>query len=119
MIKDEGIAELVGLALENWRFARVFERALAKMAPADVKKFSNSHSFFLKRTSQALDKFGIRVVSLEGKAYSEGQPVSVVNSDEFEGLDHLIIEQMVEPILMGPDGVYRAGSVRLKALETK
>ena len=52
-------------------------------------------------------------MSLEGQSYDPGMAVSALNIADFGPDDVLIIDQTVEPIVMGPDGLVRGGTVML------
>lgn len=41
-----------------------------------------------------------------------------VNIEEFEANDTLVVDQMLEPILMGADGLVRSGTVTLRKAGT-
>ena len=41
-----------------------------------------------------------------------------LNIEEFEPEDALIVDQMLEPIIMGPNGVIRTGTVTLRKGES-
>ena len=43
--------------------------------------------------------------------------VSALNIEDFDAEDTLLIDQMVEPIIMGPDGLLRSGTVMLRKIE--
>ena len=69
--------------------------------------------YFLKKIEDGLDAFGLRIVSLEGQPYDPGMAVSALNIADFEPEDPLIVDQMVEPVVMGPEGLVRGGTVML------
>ncbi len=41
-----------------------------------------------------------------------------LNIEEFDSQDALVVDQMLEPIIMGPDGVIRTGTVTLRKVES-
>lgn len=104
---------LIDISIEGWRFARVFRRMAAKLDVGDAPRYANQARYFLKKIDDGLECFGLRIVSLEGKPYDSGMAVSALNIADFGPDDLLIIEQMVEPIVMGPDGLVRGGTVML------
>ncbi len=104
---------LIDISIEGWRFARVFGRVLSKLEVGDAPRYANQARYFLKKIDDGLEGFGLRFVSLEGEPYDPGMAVSALNIADFGPDDVLIIEQTVEPIVMGPDGLVRGGTVML------
>ena len=105
---------LLDLALEAWRFQKLFSRAMQKMDAGEALRFANQHRYFGRRIGECLGEVGLRIVSLEGQPYSAGHPVTAVNVSDFGPDDELVIDQMIEPIVMDVAGLVRAGSVTLR-----
>lgn len=40
---------LITLALESWRFTKVFERAIVKLDPTEISRFLSQYRWFLKK----------------------------------------------------------------------
>jgi hypothetical protein len=117
MIADKGKTApeaLLELALEGWRFQKLFGRAIQKMDAGEGLRFANQHRYFVRKIGECLQDAGMQFVSLEGEIYTAGHPVSAVNIADFGPDDDLVIDQMVEPIVMGEAGVLRAGTVTLR-----
>ena len=108
----------IDIAIESWRFGKLFNRVLDKLEPSEATRYANQLRYFFKRLDDSLDLAGLWVVSLEGQAYDAGMAASPLNMEDFEPNDILIVEQMVEPVLMGPDGVVKSGTVLLKRVNT-
>ena len=53
-------------------------------------------------------------MNVEGQSFDIGMAVSALNIGDFEPDDELIVDQMLEPIVMGPDGLKKQGTVMLK-----
>lgn len=104
---------LIDISIEGWRFARAFGRMISKLGAGDAPRHANQARYFLKKIEDGLETFGLRIVSLEGQPYDPGMAVSALNIADFGPDDVLIIEQTVEPIVMGPDGLVRGGTVML------
>lgn len=102
---------LIDISIEGWRFARVFSRMISKLDAGDASRYANQARYFLKKLDDGLESFGLRIVSLEGQPYDTGMAVSALNIADFGPDDILVIEQTVEPIVMGPDGLVRGGTV--------
>lgn len=105
---------LLELALEGWRFQKLFARALAKLDAGEAPRFANQHRYFVRRIGECLQDVGIRLVSLEGQPYDTGSAVSAVNVADFEPDDELVVDQMIEPIVMNEAGLLRPGTVTLR-----
>ena len=56
----------------------------------------------------------MNLVNVEGQSFDPGIAATALNIDEFEKNDKLIVEQMLEPIIMGPEGLLRSGTVMLR-----
>ena len=108
---------LIDISIEGWRFARVFSRLLTKLDAGEAQRYANQARYFLKKVDDGLDGFGLRIVSLEGQPYDPGMAVSALNIGDFGPDDVLVIEQMVEPVVMGPDGLVRGGTVILAKVD--
>lgn len=104
---------LIDISVEGWRFARVFTRMISKLDAGEAPRYANQARYFLKKIDDGLDGFGLRIVSLEGQPYDPGMAVSALNIADFGPDDILYVEQMVEPVVMGPDGLVRGGTAML------
>jgi hypothetical protein len=105
------LSALTGVCVEGWRFARIYNRVIAKLDAGDASRYVSQARYFLKKIDDALEAAGMRIVNLEGQLYDPGLPVSALNLGDFAPDDSLIIEQMVEPIVMGSGGLVRGGTV--------
>ncbi len=107
---------LVEVSIEGWRFARIFGRLLSKLDAGETPRYANQARYFLKKIDDGLERFGLRIVTLEGQPYDPGMAVSALNIADFGPDDLLVIDQMVEPIVMGQDGLIREGTVMLASV---
>lgn len=108
---------LIDLAVESWKFTRVFARALSKLDAGEGNRYASQIRYFQKRVEQGLEAAGLRIVNVEGQAFDPGVAASPLNVEDFAPDDVLIIDQMVEPIVMGPDGLKKQGTVMLRKIE--
>ncbi|MCZ2108876.1 MAG: hypothetical protein LC118_04825 [Dehalococcoidia bacterium] len=108
---------LIDVAIEGWRFARVFGRLLSKLDAGEAPRYANQARYFLKKIDDGLDGFGLRIVSLEGQLFDPGMAVSALNIADFGPDDVLVVDQMVEPVVMGPDGLVRGGTAMLAKVD--
>ncbi|MGS0741467.1 hypothetical protein ACVBEF_06485 [Glaciimonas sp. GG7] len=108
---------LIDMSIESWRFAKLFNRALTKLDAGDASRYANQLRYFLKRVDEGLETSGMRLVNLEGHPYDSGVAASALNVADFGPDDHLVVDQMVEPIVMGASGLVRSGTVMLRKVE--
>ena len=105
---------LLELAIESWRFGRLFARVLSKLDAGEGAKYANQVRYFLKRVEEALEAADMRLVNLEGQIYDPGFAATALNIADFGPDDRLYVDQMVEPVIMGRDGLVRSGTIMLK-----
>ena len=105
---------LIDLSVESWRFSRVFARLLSKLDAGEGSRFASQYRFYTKRIEESLAGVGMRIVNLEGLPHDPGVAATALNIGDFEPDDLLVVEQMLEPTIMGPDGLVRAGTVMLR-----
>ena len=108
---------LVDLAIESWRFQKLFARALGKLDAGESLRFANQHRYFVKRIDECLAGAGLRLVNLEGQAYETGAAVTALNLGDFGPDDRLVIDQMIEPVIMTASGLLRPGTAMLRKAE--
>jgi hypothetical protein len=105
---------LINIVIESWRFARLFNRLLSKLDAGDGSRFVNQYRFYLKCLEENLEQSGFRLPNVEGQIYDPGMAASAINIGDFDPQDRLLVDQMVEPIIMGKNGIVRAGTVMLR-----
>ena len=105
---------LIALAVESWRLARLFTRVVDKLDAGEAGRYVNQLRYFHKKVDEILQVSGLKLVSVEGQPFEPGMAASALNLGDFGPDDALLVEQMVEPIIMGPDGLKRQGTVMLR-----
>jgi hypothetical protein len=110
-------ASLIDIAVESWKFSRVFSRALTKLDAGEAGRYVSQLRYFQKRLEQGLDAAGLKLVNLEGQPFDAGLAASPLNAEDFGPDDQLIVDQMVEPVIMGPDGLKKQGTVMLRKVQ--
>lgn len=105
---------LIELAVEAWRFGRLFARVTEKLDAGESARHLNQLRYFQKKTEEILEGSGLRVVSLEGQVFDPGMAASPLNLADFEPHDDLVVDRMVEPIIMGSDGLKKQGTIMLR-----
>jgi len=113
-VQEQGNEGLLNLAAESWRFARLFSRVLDKLDAGEAPRYTSQLRYFIKRIEESLESAQLKLVNLEGHPYDPGITATALNIADFGPEDHLLIEQMVEPIVMGPNGIVKSGTVLLK-----
>ena len=109
---------LLDIAIESWRFGRLFDRLLTKIDAGEQGRYQGQYRWFQKKLEDSLTVAGMRVVNVEGHPFDPGMAATPLNIEEFESQDKLVVDQMLEPIIMGPDGLVRTGTVTLRKVES-
>ena len=107
---------LIDLAVDAWKFARLFARVTSKLDAGEQARYANQMRFFQKRIENAAEIAGARIVSIEGQPFEPGMAASPLNLEDFHDGETLFVDQMLEPIVMGSDGVLRTGTMMLRKL---
>ena len=109
---------LLDVAVESWRFGRLSDRLLQKLDAGEQGRYRRQFRWFQKRLEESLTDAGMQIVNVEGHAFDPGVAATPLNIDDFHSDDALVVHQMLEPIIMGPDGVVRTGTVTLRKVES-
>lgn len=109
---------LLDMAVESWRFGRLFERVLSALDAGEQKRYLGQFRWFHRRVEESLGAAGMRFVNIEGHPFDPGMPATALNIEEFNAGDTLVVDQMLEPIVMGPEGIIRTGTVTLRRMDT-
>ena len=104
---------LIDIAVESWRFSRLFARLVNKLDAGEGSRYVNQIRYFQKKVEESLDASGLKLVNVEGHQFDPGMAASAINIGDFGPDDVLFVEQMVEPVVMGPDGLVRGGTAML------
>jgi hypothetical protein len=105
---------VISMAVESWRFGRVFDRLLTKLDAGEQNRYKSQFRWFLKKVEEALDQANLRIVNVEGHPFDPGMAATPLNIEEFGTEDTLMVDQMLEPIIMGKEGLIRTGTVTLR-----
>lgn len=108
---------LIMMSVECWRFAKVFERLVTKLDAGEQSRYKSQYRWFIKKLEEALDSGELRIVNVEGQPFDPGLAVTALNIEEFEPRIPLVVDQMIEPIIMGRDGIVKMGIVTLRKAE--
>lgn len=102
------------MAVESWRFGRVFDRLLTKLNAGEQNRYKSQFRWFIKKVEEALEQADLRIVNVEGHCFDPGMAATPLNIEEFDANDSLMIDQMIEPIIMGKKGLIKTGTVTLR-----
>ncbi len=119
-IEERGRLEqsLIDIAIESWRFSRLFGKVVSKLDVGESTRYLNQLRYFQKKVEESLDSNGLKLVNVEGQPYDAGMAASALNLGDFGPEDVLLVEQMLEPIIMGPKGLRKQGTVMLRKVES-
>lgn len=113
-LDDQLERSLIDIAVESWRFSRLFSRVVNKLDAGESGRYANQLRYFQKRLQESLEASGLRLVNVEGQRFDPGMAASALNIDDFGPDEDLLVDQMVEPIIMGPEGLRKSGTVMLR-----
>jgi len=105
---------LIDMAVESWRFARLFSRLVSKLDAGEGSRYVNQLRYFQKKLADSLEASGMKIVNVEGHPFDPGMAASAINIGDFGPEDILLVDQMVEPIIMGAEGLRKQGTVMLR-----
>jgi hypothetical protein len=105
---------LLSLAMEGWRLSKVFMRAMQSLDAGEQNRYLNQCRYFIKQLEHILSDEGYRIVNLEGHPFDPGMAAKAVNLDDFAPKDLLVVDQMLEPVIMGNQGLVKMGTVLLR-----
>ena len=112
--KDQLEGSLINIAVESWRFSRLFARVVGKLDAGEAGRYVNQLRYFQKKVEESLDASGLKLVNVEGQQFDPGMAASALNIGDFGPDDQLLVDHMVEPIIMGPEGLRKQGTVMLR-----
>ena len=118
-VSPETLAKaLLDVAVESWRLGRLLDRLLTKLDAGEQGRYRSQFRWFQRKLEDSLTDTGMRIVNVEDHPFDPGMAATPLNIEEFESNDTLVVDQMLEPIIMGSDGVVRTGTVTLKKVES-
>ena len=112
--KEVLTTSLVDLAVESWRFIKLFERLLQRLDAGEAGKYAGQLRWFQDQLHKALAEAELKIVDGEGWSFDPGAAATALNGEDFAAEDELVVDRMLKPIIMGPDGPVRMGTVMLK-----
>ena len=113
-VREQLERSLIDMAVESWRFARLFGRLVSKLDAGEGARYVNQLRYFQKKLEDSLEASGMKIVNVEGQPFDPGMAASAINIGDFGPDDVLLVDQMVEPIIMGAEGLRKQGTVMLR-----
>jgi hypothetical protein len=110
---------LIDIAVESWRFSRLYAKVVSKLDAGETGRYISQLRYFQKKVQEGLETHGLTLVNVEGHPYDPGMAASALNLGDFGPDDLLLVDQMVEPIIMGPEGLRKQGTVMLRKVENQ
>ena len=89
---DQLEQSLIEVAVESWRFARLFSRVVNKLDAGESARYVNQLRYFQKKLEESLDANGLKLVNVEGQPYDPGMAASALNVGDFGPDDELRLE---------------------------
>ena len=105
---------LIEIATESWRLSRLFARIVSKLDAGEGGRHVNQLRYFQKRLEESLEGAGLKLVNVEGHPFDSGMAAEAINAADFSPDEKLLVDQMIEPIIMGRDGLKKQGTVLLR-----
>jgi hypothetical protein len=112
--RDQLEQSLMEVAIESWRFSRLFSRVVSKLDAGEAGRYVNQLRYFQKKVEESLEASGLKLVNVEGQPFDPGMAVSPLNIGDFGLEDQLLVDQMIEPIIMASGGLRKQGTVILR-----
>ena len=113
-IDDQTRQIIIDFIVEGWRFSKLFAKVLSKLDAGEGQRYVNQFNYYLKHLQDKTELAQLKIVNVEGLNFDIGMAVTPLNIEDFEPNTPLIVDQMMEPIIMGPDGIIKTGTVILK-----
>jgi len=106
---------IISMAVESWRFSQTFERVVKKLDAGEQNRYVSQLNWFIKKINEALEKVDLKFVELDGHPFDIGMAATPLNIEEFDAeKDTLVVDKMLEPTIMGKDGLVRTGTITLR-----
>jgi hypothetical protein len=104
---------MVTMIVEFWRFSKVFFHLLDKVDQIEKTRYINQFRWFSKKIDESMLQAGMKIINIEGQQFEPGMAATPLNINEFNDNDILYVEKMIEPIIIGQNGLIRTGTVIL------
>ena len=89
-------------------------KLLTQLDAGERGRYQGQIRFFLRKLESNLESAGLKIVNLEGNPFDPGMAATALNIEDFSESDDLVVDQMIEPVVMGPEGLLHSGTVILR-----
>ena len=93
------------------KLSQMLDRVFAKLHRLDEERYRRQVTWFAKKVDASLQDTGLRIVQIEGQPFDPGIAATGLNLAEFDDDESLVVDQMIEPIVMGQKGIVRNADV--------
>lgn len=107
------ITKLSALAVEYWKLASAFEKAISTLPPDKCKGPASQLRFSRIQLEAITSECGFRLVSFDGEIFHSGLPASGDNLSDFDEDAELIVMKTLEPAIIRNMSVVSKGRVLL------
>ena len=112
--EQETLKALLRLSVESWRLLRTVERFQSQLDADQQRRIGGRITYFDRLLHDELEHLGLSLVDFRGQPFGPQVAASALNADEFGPTDSLVVDQTVEPAVVGPDGLLQMGTVTLR-----
>jgi hypothetical protein len=88
--KEQMERSLIDIAVESWRFSRLFGKVVSKLDAGESGRYINQFRYFQKKIEESLGSSGLKLVNVEGQPYDAGMAASALNLGDF-GPDDVLL----------------------------
>lgn len=108
---------ILNMTVESWRLAKLFLKIINKLDTNETNRYLSQLRYFQKNIENNLEQLNLKIINLEGMPYDIGMAATPINIEDFQQDDILFVEQMIEPLIMGPNGIKKQGTILLAKVE--
>ena len=107
---------VIEMSIDCWRLQKLFLKIARQLDAGEQTKYESQLRYFQNNSNDILERFGLKLINLEGQLYDGGMAVVALNISEFTPADKLVVDQMTEPVIMSNEGLKKMGTVLLRRI---
>jgi hypothetical protein len=104
---------LAQLAVEYWKLLRIVERAIDSAPSATRERLASQARYSAARLDALLAEQNMSIQAFDGAEFEVNLPASAVNGNDFQAVDHSVVERTLEPAIISDMRVVLMGKVFL------
>jgi hypothetical protein len=104
---------LAQLAVEYWKLLRIMDRAIDSAPAAARERLASQARYSAARLDALLTEQNMSIHAFDGMDFEVNLPASAINADDFQAVDHSIVERTLEPAIISDMRVVLMGKVFL------